>query len=126
MGKRTVFCISTLLLGCASSARSPDPKSQTVAVYLEEDNSPACATVAVAPFSIEVRSSAQDSRLAREMRQEIARRAAGKGDAVIGGKWEQGLLTVRVANRNASPSHEPVTYKVTGTVVRFADPACRT
>ncbi len=63
--------------------------------------------------------------LAREMKREIARRAAGKADAVVDATWALGLLTVRIANRNSPPLAEAVSYNVTGTLVRFADPACR-
>ena len=126
MQRPTAFSFSLFFLaGCATAGQPSREETPAVGVYLRTETPPTCGTVTVAPFKIEVKSSAQDAILARHMRREISRRAAGKGDAVVDATWEQGLLTVRVANRNSPPLLEPVTYNVTGTLVRFADPACR-
>ena len=127
MEKYLGACIGVLLLtACVSASRRAE--IAPAQVYFEEDKPPTCPVEKVGSLAVRVSSTAiGDDAVEADLKKEVGRKARERrADAVINTKWQK-LLTVVVARSGsgASAGAEPPAWReVTGTLVRFVDPAC--
>jgi hypothetical protein len=123
------FCAGLVLLCSCASAPRGEGVSPTAAVYLKGDARLKCRTEEIGLLQINVLRSERNEALAEEIKKELARQGGARGaDAVVEASWITMLATATAGSVARGRTVDPMaaaTHEVTGTLIRFVDPACK-
>lgn len=124
-----LFCAGLFVLSSCASAPRGDGVSPTAAVYLKGDARLKCRTEEIGLLQTNFRSSARNEALTEEIRKELARQGGARGaDAVTDASWITMLSSATAGSVARGRTVDPMaaaTHEVTGTLIRFVDPACK-